>query len=101
VSWFRIAAELIRGAMGAGDSQPSPPKSEGPPPEDISGLVDLIDQHRAEVNRGFDAVSQMIQAQNQRHQQALRLQRRWNYGLLAGLIAVALTIVVLYWRVTS
>lgn len=87
--------------MGAGDSQPSPPKSEGPPPEDISGLVDLIDQHRAEVNRGFDAVSQMIQAQNQRHQQALRLQRRWNYGLLAGLIAVALTIVVLYWRVTS
>ena len=101
MSWFRIAAELIRGAMGSGDSQPSPPKAEGPPPEDISGLVDLINQHRAEVNRGFDAVSQMVQAQNQRHQQALRLQRRWNYGLLAGLIAVALTIVVLYWRVTS
>jgi hypothetical protein len=96
VSWIRIAAELIRGAMSSGES-PLPPKAELPPPEDVNGLIDLMNQHRAEVNRGFDAVSQMIQAQNQRHQQALRIQRRWNYGLLAGLIAIAIVMIAAYW----
>ena len=83
--------------MSSGESAP-PPKAELPPPEDVNGLIDLMNQHRAEVNRGFDAVSQMIQAQNQRHQQALRIQRRWNYALLAGLIAIAIVMIALYWR---
>lgn len=82
--------------MSSGES-PLPPKAELPPPEDVNGLIDLMNQHRAEVNRGFDAVSQMIQAQNQRHQQALRIQRRWNYGLLAGLIAIAIVMIAAYW----
>ena len=85
--------------MSSGESPP-PAKAELPPPEDVNGLIDLMNQHRAEVNRGFDAVSQMIQAQNQRHQQALRIQRRWNYGLLAGLIAIAIMMIALYWRLS-
>ena len=83
--------------MSSGESAP-PPKAELPPPEDVNGLIDLMNQHRAEVNRGFDAVSQMIQTQNQRHQQALRIQRRWNYGLLAGLVAIAIVMIALYSR---
>jgi len=101
VSWINLAAELIRGAMS---SRPSPPPPKpGPPPVDanLNGLIDLIERHRAEVNHGFDAVSQMVQAQQQRHEQALRLQKRWNYGLLAGLIALALVTIVLLWRTTS
>ena len=100
VSWITIAAELIRGAMSSRPSPP-PPKTNTPPPQaEINGLVDLIERHRAEVNHGFDAVSQMVQAQQQRHEQALRIQKRWNYGLLAGVIAVALTTLLLFWRTT-
>jgi len=102
VSWINIAAELIRGAMRS-RPRPPPPKSSPPPPPqaDLNGLIDLIERHRAEVNHGFDAVSQMVQAQQQRHEQALRLQKRWNYGLLAGLIALALVTIVLLLRTTS
>jgi len=45
-------------------------------------------------------VSQMIQEQEQRHQQALRTQRRWNYALLAGLVATMIVAGALYWRLT-
>jgi len=85
-------------------SRPSPPPPKSSPPQadaNLNGLIDLIERHRAEVNQGFDAVSQMVQAQQQRHEQALRLQKRWNYGLLAGLIALALLTIVLLWRTTS
>jgi hypothetical protein len=58
-----------------------------------------MNRHRAEVNRGFDAVSQMIHAQEERYQEALRLQRRWNFGLLIGIIATVILAVVLYFRV--
>ena len=102
MSWINIAAELIRGAMSSRPSPPPPKSSPPPPPQaDLNGLIDLIERHRAEVNHGFDAVSQMVQAQQQRHEQALRLQKRWNYGLLAGLIALALLTIVLLWRTTS
>ena len=98
MSWISIAAELIRGAMGSGESRPSPANS--PPPEDLQGVVDLVKRYRAEVDRGFDAVSQMIQEQEQRHQQALRTQRRWNYALLAGLVVTMIVAGALYWRIT-
>jgi hypothetical protein len=78
--------------MNSGESSP-PPKVDGPPPEDINGLIDLLNQQRAEVNRGFDAVSQMIQAQNQRHQEMLRRQRLWNYGLLAGVVGLGVVVI--------
>jgi hypothetical protein len=84
--------------MSSRPSPPPPPKSNTPPQPDINGLIELIEQHRAEVNHGFDTVSQMVQAQQQRHEQALRMQRRWNYGLLAGLIATVLLAIVLAWR---
>jgi hypothetical protein len=100
VSWIRIAAELIRGAMSSGDSRQLAPV-DTPPPEDLQGVVDLVKRYRAEVDRGFDAVSQLIQEQEQRHQQALRIQRRWNYALLVGILVTMAVVVVFYWRFTS
>jgi ABC-type lipoprotein release transport system permease subunit len=50
------------------------------------------------VDRGFEALARTIQEQNKRYEQALKIQRRWNYGLLAGLVAVAALSVVLYLR---
>ena len=99
MSWIRLAAELIRGAMSSGDNRPSP-VADLPPPDNLQGVVDLVKQYRAEVDRGFGAVSQMIQEQEQRHQHALRIQRWWNYGLLAGLLATMIVAAALYWRLT-
>jgi hypothetical protein len=96
MSWLQIAASLIRGAMNSPRPQPQvrvDPQTE----EEITGLTDLVNRHRTETDRRFDAVSQALQAQNQRYEQALRIQRRWNYGLLAGLIG-AVIIVALFWR---
>lgn len=97
MSWLSIAAELIRGAMSSGQSKPSP-QADSPPPEDLHGVIDLVKRYRAEVDRGFDAVSKIIQEQEQRHQHALSIQRRWNYALLVGLVATMIVAVALYWR---
>ena len=84
--------------MSSGESKQLP--ADSPPPGDLQGVVDLVKRYRAEVDRGFDAVSQMIQEQEQRHKQALRIQRRWNYALLAGLVATMIVAGALYWRIT-
>jgi hypothetical protein len=97
MSWWSIAAELVKGAMNAGQSRPPRPPSE-PPPNGVN-VAELIEQYRAEVDRGFEALSQTIQEQNQRRLQALRIQRRWNYGLLAGLVVVGVVAMVLYLRI--
>ena len=96
MSWWSIAAELVKGAMNARPTRPSRPP-EGPPPDGFN-LAELIQQYRTEVDQGFEALSQTIQEQNQRQLRALKLQRRWNYGLLAGLVVVAVLAGVLYMR---
>jgi hypothetical protein len=97
MSWWSIAAELVKGAMNARPARPPKPPSE--PPPDGTNLVELIQEYRAEVDRGFEALSRTISDQNERNLQALRIQRRWNYGLLAGLVVMAVVTVVLYLRV--
>src|SRR5262245_2106165 len=96
MSWLRIAAELVRGAMT--NREPRPPTPQGDLPSSASGLLDLVQRYRSEVDHGLAAVSQAIQDQNERQQEAFRIQRRWNYGLLVGLVAVATLSVVLYLR---
>ena len=93
MSWWSIAAELVKGAMNA---RPAPPRPPSEPPPEGANIVDLIQEYRAEVDRGFDALSKSIREQNERSVRALRLQRRWNYGLLAGLVVVGVVMVVLY-----
>lgn len=96
MSWLRIAAEIVRGAISSREIRPPQPQIEAV--RDTPSVFDLIQQYRSEVERGLAALSQEIQDQNERQQRALRLQRRWNYGLLAGLIAVGLIAVALYLR---
>jgi hypothetical protein len=96
MSWWNIAAELVKGAMNARQARPPSPPAE-PPPDGLN-LAELLQRYREEVDRGFEALARTIQEQNKRYEQALKIQRRWNYGLLAGLVAVAALSVVLYLR---
>ena len=96
MSWLRIAADLLRGAM----TSELPPRhvADQPPPENMTDLLDLINRHRSDVRLGFESLSQNIREQREAHEQALRAQRRWNYGLLAAVLVLAVLVVVLYLR---
>jgi hypothetical protein len=96
MSWLSIAAELVRGAMSS--REPRPPRPQAELPSNAPGLLELVQRYRSEVERGLAAVSQAIQDQNERQLEAFRIQRRWNYGLLIGLVAVAALAVSLYLR---
>ena len=93
MSWLNLAAELVRGAMSA--REPRIPKGQENLPEDVAGLTELVQRYRSEVDRGFDALTQGMEAQNQRQLLALRAQRRWNYGLLAAVVGMAVALVVI------
>jgi Flp pilus assembly protein TadB len=93
MNWVRLAAEIVRGAIGTREARP--PATQDYIPRDSSSLIDLIQQYRSQVDRGLAALSQEIQDRNERQQHALRIQRRWNYGLLTGLLVLAVLVVVL------
>ena len=93
MSWLNIAAELVRGAMSAREVRPS--KGHENLPQDVAGLTELVQRYRVEVDRGFDALTRALEEQNERHLQALRVQRRWNYGLLAAVVGMAVALVVI------
>jgi hypothetical protein len=97
MSWWSIAAELVKGAMSAREVRPPRPPAELPP--NGANIAELIQRYRAEVDRGFEALSLTIREQNERHDHAVRMQRRWNYGLLVGLVSVAVLALVLYLRI--
>src|SRR5688572_5435047 len=92
MSWLNIAAELVRGAMSA--RQALPPRGQESLPEDVAGLTELVQRYRSEVDRGFDALTQAMEEQNERQLRALRAQRLWNYGLLAAVVVMAVVLVV-------
>src|SRR5437899_2730377 len=48
MSWLQFAAGLIRDAMSSGESTETAQPSRPLPPEDVGGIVNLIDYHRAE-----------------------------------------------------
>src|SRR5207248_1498051 len=97
MSWIRIAADLLRDAMSS-SSEPAEPAQEAPPPADISGVIDILNRHRSEIDRNFQAVGEMLNAQKQQHLKALRIQRRWNYALTAALVVVTILSIASYWR---
>ena len=97
MSWWSIAAELVKGAMNAREPRPTRPPTELPA-NDLN-LAELLQRYREEVDRGFESLAQTIHEQNQRQVRALKIQQRWNYGLLAGLVVVvAVLAIVLYLR---
>ena len=96
MSWWSLAAELVKGAMNA--REPRPARIPKELPANDLNLAELLQRYREEVDRGFDSLAQTIHEQNQRHEKALKIQRRWNYGLLTGLVVLAMVAVVLYLR---
>jgi hypothetical protein len=97
MSWLRIAADLLRDAMSSSSESPEPVQ-EAPPPADISGVIGILNQHRSEIDKNFKTVVQMLNAQNERHIKTIQIQRRWNYGLTAALVIVAILAIASYWR---
>jgi len=82
-----------------GSSEPEErPQMEQLPPTDVEGLLGLLNRHRAEIDKNFETVAQMITAQNSRHLRALEIQKRWNYGLTAALVIVTTLAAILYFR---
>ena len=92
MSWLNIAASFLRDAMSSSEPEPKPEESHLP--ADVAGLAETIGRLRSETTQNFEAVAQMLKAQNERHLRAMQIQRRWNYGLAAGLIVVAILAVV-------
>jgi hypothetical protein len=67
-----------------------PARAAGPSANNIAEVTDLLNRHRAEIDKNFETVATMLNAQNERHEKATQLQRRWNYGLAAALVIVTI-----------
>jgi len=96
MSWFQLAAGLIREAMNSGESTEPAQRTTPLPPADISGIVDLIDHHRAEIDKNFETVAAMLNVQNAQRLRAIRIQKWWNYGLAAAVMLLAILWIVLF-----
>jgi hypothetical protein len=95
MSWLSIAAGFLRDAMS---SEPAPKQADPPiAPQTLDDLVGLLNQHRAEIDRNFNAVAQALAALNAEQLRVTQMQKRWNYGLAAALlIAVGVAVIALY-----
>ena len=94
MSWLQLAAGLIRDAMHSGESA-EPVERMPLPPTDISDIVKLIGHHRAQIDKNFETVVTMLNEQNERRLSAMRIQKRWNYGLAAAVIILGIVSIVL------
>jgi hypothetical protein len=97
MSWLSIAAHLLRDAMSS-STEPPAPVQDAPPPADISGVMGILNRHRSEIDKNFEIVAEMLNAQSERHLKAIKIQRRWNYGMTAALVIVAILVIASYWR---
>jgi len=97
MSWLAIAAGLLRDAMSA-PSEPPAPVQDAPPPADISVVMGLLNRHRYEIDKNFETVVEMLNGQRAQHLKAIQTQRRWNYGLTAALVILAILVIASYWR---
>lgn len=95
MSWLQFAAGLIRDAMSSGESTEPAQPTIPLPPEDIAGIVNLIDYHRAEIDKNFQTVMAVLNAQNEQRLRAIRIQKRWNYSLAAAVVVLAILSIVL------
>jgi hypothetical protein len=57
--------------------------------------MDIIDRYRTEVNGGLEALTRAMEEEKERQTRAMQVQRRWNYGLLVGLVGVVIFVLVL------
>ena len=96
MSWFQLAAGLIRDAMASSESKEPAQGTTPLPPADIAGIVNLIDYHRGEIDKNFETVAAMLNLQKEQHLRALRIQKRWNYGLTAAVVLLAILSIVLF-----
>jgi hypothetical protein len=97
MSWLRIAAGLLRDAMSSSSEVPEHVQ-EAPPPADISAVMGIMNRHRSEIDKNFETVGEILNAQSERHLKAIQVQRRWNYGLTAVLVIVSILAIASYWR---
>jgi hypothetical protein len=95
MSWFQLAAGLIRDAMVSGESTEPAQRTTPLPPTDISGIVNLIDHHRAEIDKSFETLVAMLNVQTEQRLRAMRIQKRWNYGLATAVVLLAILSIVL------
>jgi hypothetical protein len=79
-------------------SEPAEPVPQAPPPTNIAEVTELLNRHRAEIDKNFEAVAAMLNAQNNRLLKAMQIQRRWNYGLTAALVVVTILAIASFWR---
>jgi hypothetical protein len=70
--------------MSTGDE----PQRQPEPPKDLG---EALAQQFAVIDRNFDAVGRMVNAQNQRLERELKRQKIWNYALMAGFV-IAITV---------
>jgi hypothetical protein len=97
MNWLNIAAGFIRDAMSPSRESAEPPPNV-PPPTNIAEVTELLNRHRFEIDKNFEAVVAMLNAQKDRHLKAMELQRRWNYGLTAALAVVVVILAVVLFR---
>lgn len=96
MSWLSIAANFLRDAMGS--DEPSAPPQETAPPADIAGVIAYVNRLREDTEKNFGTAAQMLRAQNEQLLHTVKIQRRWNYGLTAALVIVAILAAAAYWR---
>ena len=96
MSWLSIAASFLRDAMSS--DEPSAPPQETAAPADIASVIAYVNRLRADTEKNFDTAAQMLRAQNDQLLHTVKIQRRWNYGLTAALVIVAILAAVAYSR---
>jgi hypothetical protein len=98
MSLLKLAANLLFGAMSSSDAPAEPPQRTVAPPSDISELFDILAQRQLETEKRLEGAGAMLNALRERQIIAARIQRRWNYGLAAGLVLIAALAIVSLWR---
>jgi hypothetical protein len=84
MNWMQLALQLTRAAMGIDDE----PQRQ---PETPMDLGEALTRQFALIDRNIEAVTRIVNAQNQRLERELKRQKIWNYALMAGLV-IALTV---------
>ena len=84
MNWMQLALQLTRAAMGIDDE----PQRQ---PETPMDLGEALTRQFALIDRNIEAVTRIVNAQNQRRERELKRQKIWNYALMAGLV-IAITV---------
>ena len=58
---------------------------------------EMLAHYRAEIDKNLETIVGILNAQNERHLRAIKLQQRWNYALAAAVVVVAILAALAYW----